>query len=342
MDPPTHGLLGAVIGQAAFGRSLGRRALLAGAFGAMLPDIDVVAIPTGSMAEWLYHRGVTHGLAVEAVVGPLLGLAAWRWDERRNRGRAGPLASWVALFTVTLFSHPLLDLCTSYGTQLLAPFSDRRFAIDAIAIVDPFYSALLALALLAGLLGEPASRGGRWAAAAALVLSSAYLFEGLHLNRQAESRARAELAAAGWTKAEVRAYPTLFQLPLRRLTARQGDEWRVGWLSLWRPRTIAWQTFDEPRDPLVEEARRTREGRILEWFSAGQTAASVLATSGGPVVEIDDLRYGFPERPRQGLWGIRVRFDEAGRARAPAERIQRDLPEPPRALLRRIWRDTFG
>jgi inner membrane protein len=341
MDPPTHGLLGAVIGQAFFGRSLGRRALAAGAVGAMLPDVDIVMNATGPMGEWLYHRGLTHALWLQPVAGGLLGTAAWRWRRRRDPEHAGPLAHWRWLFVLTLLSHPLLDLCTSYGTVLFAPFSDRRFAIDAVAIIDPVYSLLLAGALAIGLFTSPASRVARVSAAAALLLSTTYLAYGLRLNREAEARARAELVEAGVQGAEVRAYPTLLQLYLRRLVARSGDEIRVGWLSLWSPRPIEWQSFRQARDTLVDEARRTREGRLFEWFAAGQTAAALIEMPGGRVVEIDDLRYGFPPEPRRGLWGIRVRFDEDGRVRAPVERVNRSLPEPAPALLRRIWRETF-
>jgi inner membrane protein len=297
MDPPTHGLLGAVIGQACFGRRLGR--------------------------------------------GALLGTAAWRWRRRRDPEHAGPLAHWRWLFVVTLLSHPLLDLCTSYGTVLFAPFSDRRFAIDAVAIIDPVYSLLLAAALAIGLATSPSSRVARVSAATALVVSTTYLAYGLRLNWEAEARARAELLEAGVHGAEVRAYPTLLQLYLRRLVARSGDEIRVGWLSLWSPRRIEWQSFRQARDTLVDEARRTREGRLFEWFAAGQTAAALIETPGGRVVEIDDLRYGFPPEPRWGLWGIRVRFDEDGRLRAPVERVDRPLPEPALALLQRIWREAF-
>ena len=342
MDPPTHGLLGAVIGQAAFGRTLGPRALAAGAVAAMLPDLDILAIPTSPMAEWLYHRGVTHGLATEAAAGALLGFWAWRRDLHRAPDRTDTLAAWIGLLATSLLSHSVLDACTSYGTQLLAPFSDRRFAVDAIAIVDPFFSAALVLALAVALFRGVASRAAGVAGAVALAFCAAYLALGLNLNREAEAQARAELAAAGWPGAEVRAYPTFLQLPLRRLTARQGEAWRVGWLSLWRPRPIEWQEFEEPRDPRVDEARRTPEGRILEWFAGGQTAAALVATPSGLAVEIDDLRYGFPDRPRQGLWGVRVRFDETGRAREPAERTRRGLPVPASALLLRIWRDAFS
>jgi len=142
--------------------------------------------------------------------------------------------------------------------------------------------------------------------------------------------------------AEVRAYPTLLQLYLRRLVARQGDEVRVGWLSLWSPQPIAWQRFAGTRDARVEAARETGEGRILEWFAMGQTVASLHPSATGSVVEIDDLRYGFPSRPREGLWGIRVRFDATGRIEGRPERIDRPLPAPARALLVQIFRQTFG
>lgn len=342
MDPPTHGLLGAALGQACFGRTLGRRALVWGAFGAMLPDVDVVMFATGPMGEWLYHRDLTHSLWLQPVVGALLGTLVGRWQRRKDPERAGPLGPWLWLFVLTLLSHPLLDLCTSYGTVLLAPFSDRRFAIHAVAIIDPIYSFLLGAALLVGLSSGVGSPRARVAAGLALGLSTAYLVYGLRLNREAEARARAELAEEGVRDADVSAYPTLLQLYLRRLVARDGDEIRVGWLSLWSPRRIEWQSFREPRDERVDEARRTREGRIFEWFTSGQTAAALVTTSGGTVVEIDDLRYGFPSEPRHGLWGIRVRFDDGGQAVPPVDRVDRPLPDSAAALLLRIWRDTFG
>src|SRR5262245_15352651 len=147
MDPPTHGLLGAALGQALFGRSLGRRALAWGAFGAMLPDVDIVMNATGPMGEWLYHRGPTHGLWVPPVVGVLLGTLVGRARQRSDPDGAGPHAHWRWLFVLTLLSHPLLDAGTSYGTVLFAPFWSRRFAVEAIAIVDPLFTLLFVAAL---------------------------------------------------------------------------------------------------------------------------------------------------------------------------------------------------
>src|SRR5437899_10528019 len=181
MDPLTHGLLGATIGQALFARRLGGCGLLAGAVAAVAPDLDVVRMATGPMGDWVYHRGVTHSIWVAPLLGPALGLAA-------ARRQAGGRPAWTLLFVLTLLSHPLLDWCTSYGTLLLAPLSAHRFALDAVAIIDPAYSLVLLAALLVGAWRGLAPRGPALSAAAALLLSTAYLGHGLLLNRDAEAR----------------------------------------------------------------------------------------------------------------------------------------------------------
>ena len=73
---------------------------------------------------------------------------------------------WALVMAASMLSHPLLDWFTTYGTQLLAPFSRHRFAIDGVGIVDPFYS----LTLIAGLsairwnAASPCGGASTWAA----------------------------------------------------------------------------------------------------------------------------------------------------------------------------------
>ena len=339
MDPLTQALLGATFAQAGFAHRLGRRAVTWGALGGMVPDLDVVAAAVGPMGEFLYHRGPTHSLWFGPAAGAAIGYAFWRWPMKRA---PGTLAAWVGLFVVAIFTHPLLDVFTTYGTQLLWPFSLRRFALDGIAIVDPLYSLALLAALVVGRVRGEGSGVARASAAAALALTTGYLLYGVWLNRKTEDRARAVLATEGLHGAEIDAYPTLLQIYLRRVVVRHGDEVHVGWLSPWNPRPPAWQRFTVARHPLVDEARQSREGRIFEWFAAGQTVPHVREAAGGTVVEIDDLRYGFPARPQEGLWGLRFRFDRAGRPAAPAARFNRPLPLPAGAALAQIWRFTLG
>jgi inner membrane protein len=344
VDTLTQAVLGAACGQVAVGHRLGRRALGWGAVGGIIPDLDTLVIPAlGPLAEFQYHRGLTHALWFGPLVGPVLGHAAWRWHARRRRRAGKPPVSgpapWIALFVLALVTHPLLDLFTSYGTQLLWPFSRHRFAIDAVAIVDPFYTVPLAVTLLFGLTLPRHPRRARIAAALGLAATTAFLLYGWRLNLRAEAEARRQLQAAG-PRADVRAYPTLLQPWLRRVVARHDGQVSVGMLSLWRPHPIAWRSFRPGEGPGIDAVRATPEGRLFQWFAMGQTAARLLPSPAGQTVEIEDLRYGYGDEPSEGLWGIRAQVDAQGRVRGPVERFNR-RPAAFAPALARLWRAAF-
>ena len=237
MDPITQAALGAAAGHALFHRQLGTRAMAIGAVAGAFPDVDAFwGLFEGPFGRLVSHRGITHSLFFGPVVGSLAGWVWWR----RERGRARApddvpdVRTWMSLFIVALMSHPLLDWFTTFGTQLLAPVSRARFALNGISIVDPVYSGVLLLGLLLGWLFQRRPTAGR-CAAVALALSTAYLFVGLWINVLAEREAERQLADADIRGADVRAFPTMLQLPHRRVVAITRDE-TVGGVCI--PKTI--------------------------------------------------------------------------------------------------------
>ena len=50
------------------------------------------------------------------------------------------LWGWIWMFLLVLITHTLLDCFTTYGTQILLPFSDQRVAFNNISVVDPLYT----------------------------------------------------------------------------------------------------------------------------------------------------------------------------------------------------------
>jgi inner membrane protein len=340
LEPVTQALLGATVGEACFGRQLGSQAALWGALGGLLPDIDVVLAAFDPMAEFLYHRGPTHAVWFGPCVGTLLGYALW-WTRG---GRApGTQLSWIGLMVAALLTHPLLDVFTTYGTQLLTPFSRWRFSLDAVPIIDPFYSLLLLLAMLIGWRAGYAARLATVSAWVALALSTGYLFYGVYLNRQAVLRVRTMLAREGSTASDVRSYPTMFQVYLRRVVVHDGDEVRIGWLSLWNGREIRWDRFRVDSGPEVERVRATQEARTFEWFTSYQTATRVEhRPNGETIVEIGDLRFGFPGQPARVLWGLRARLTRNGEMVGPVERFRSEMPDSAGRLLRELLRATFS
>ena len=181
MDPLTHLATGVICSQLLPGPSRWWAAL-AGALFAVLPDVDYFFIYWDRLAFIRYHRGFTHSLVAVpllALAGALLGrvLGGPRWFR--------PL---LILGIVVLLSHLLLDLATSYGTQLLSPFSRRRFSLDWIFIIDPYFTALLLAGVIAALAfplwGPRAGAGFLAAAAVYLLVCASYHHQALDLARR--------------------------------------------------------------------------------------------------------------------------------------------------------------
>lgn len=99
------------------------------------------------MEYLLTHRGITHSV----VLAPLWALpVAWLLATLlRHPG------GWRALFGVVLLSiavHIAGDVITSFGTMILAPFSDWRAGIGTTFIIDLWFSGIILAGLLASLL----------------------------------------------------------------------------------------------------------------------------------------------------------------------------------------------
>ena len=145
MDPITHGLLGAVTTQCLFSKKLGRKAWLLGAAAAMAPDLDIfIHSASEPLLGIVFHRNFTHSLAFIPFGGLLVALLFLLFfKQSRAQWKFVILAAIVAYAT-----HGLLDACTSYGTQLLWPFSNARIAWDTIAIVDPIFTGILLIGVI--------------------------------------------------------------------------------------------------------------------------------------------------------------------------------------------------
>jgi len=312
MDPITHLLVGAVVGQAVAGRKLGFvQAACWGAIAAELPDIDVlvsVVAADDPLDMLVRHRGTTHSLWFPPVDGLLSGFLVSRFSLQP---RASPW-TWVMLFTAALLSHPLLDVCTHYGTQLLAPFSSRRFALPALPIVEPMYTAIfvVGLAIAAWFVRRDRAQRAVLVCVLTLVVSTGYLLYGLKLNADAVAWARKDLAGRSADVAVVYAFPTLLQLPYRRVVARMaGEDW-VGFVSMARPCPIAWSHRVHDDTVVVEQLRASYGGRIFEWFADGLTAAY----SDERHVFLTDLRYGFSPDVLSSTWRLEA---DVGRESQP-------------------------
>ncbi|MBL9186030.1 MAG: metal-dependent hydrolase [Opitutaceae bacterium] len=332
LDPITHTLLGASLAHVVFGRRLGRAAALAGGLAAFAPDADVflhdAADPLFAIA---HHRGFTHSLAfapVGAAVVAALFLLRPVW---RDRGRWPAL--WAAA-TLAWLSHALLDAATTYGTQLLWPFSPTRAGWDLIAIVDPVFTLALLIGLVVAIVRNTARP-----AAVALAFGAAYLVLGGVQHARAVGAQRELAARRGHAPVRVEVMPTLANnLVWRALYEHDGrifsDRIRVGWFSGATVRE-GWSL------PLLraagltpaEAARdRRRSFARFAWFSDDWVARSPA----DPAL-VADMRYTLSTEAFDPIWGIR--FTAEG-ANTEVEWLNRARDR--RIDLSGTWREITG
>jgi len=229
MDSITQAALGAGIVGAALGRHYGRKALLAGAVLGTLPDMDVVIRYADPLTKMISHRGFSHSVFVLT----LMSLVLWavlaprlcRPDGLSTHASPGKLrllaAIWLALIT-----HPMLDAFTAYGTQLFWPFKPVPASWASIFIVDPFFTLPLLLAVLwAALRGRTQQNAAKHGTAlyATLIWCVAYLALSLAAKHTIETRARAQLQAAGYTVIETFSVPQPLSILLWRVVTKTGD-----------------------------------------------------------------------------------------------------------------------
>lgn len=160
------------MGEAVAGRKIGNKALLLGGIAGTIPDLDVLTSPFFNEIERLHaHRGITHALVFAFVIAPLLGWLFAHFDRKKLAN----FKDYTLLFFLGIFTHPLLDACTAYGTQLFLPFSNYRVSWSNIFIIDFFYTAPLLIGIIACLFLPRNSPRRRFWNNAGLAISSLYL-----------------------------------------------------------------------------------------------------------------------------------------------------------------------
>ncbi len=136
MDSLTQIVLGAAVGEAVLGKKVGNKAMLWGAVAGTIPDLDVASklfVDTVTANE--LHRGFSHSILFSILAAPLLGWLI----SKLYKNKEADWKDWTKLMFLGLFTHPILDAFTTWGTQLFWPL-DYKIAINNIFVVDPLYT----------------------------------------------------------------------------------------------------------------------------------------------------------------------------------------------------------
>lgn len=322
MDSVSQIALGAAVSMAVFRRKqpLWQSAALGAVLGTM-PDLDVLISHADPISDMTLHRTESHALFYLTLLSPLL---AWLWLQcsgSSSSWRRAVLAVWLVLIT-----HPLLDMLTIYGTQLLLPFTDHPFGIGSVFVIDPLYT----LPLLLGGLFTISRQNLRWNQLG-LGFSSAYLLFGLVAQQWVENQVQQQLPAAP-LQSKLLVSATPFNTVLWRLLLVEPHQYSEAYYSLLDgQKKIQWQHY--PRDAaLIAKWQQHPSVARLAWFSHGffqleQQKNKLLLT---------DLRMGLEP-------GYSFRFVLPLNEKSEVGQVEQlEMPAATRQSLSWLWQRLLG
>lgn len=243
MDSLTQIVLGAAVGEATLGKKVGNKALLYGAIAGTIPDLDVIVgslTDTITAIEW--HRGFSHSLVFCLILAPLLGWLLNRLERKYNLG----WKPWTKLFFLCLFTHPILDAFTTWGTQIFWPFNNR-IAFNSIFVIDPLYTVpFLFLTVLVLFYKRHSKTRGRLNRAG-LIISTSYLLLTLVVKFVVEQKFEQALQEKQISYSQMTTRPAPFSTILWNANVDTSEEYLIADYSFFDTQSISFKTFPKQR-----------------------------------------------------------------------------------------------
>ncbi|MDW3094803.1 MAG: metal-dependent hydrolase [Gammaproteobacteria bacterium] len=326
MDPLTQGALGASMSQSISKKSQVLIAGLLGFLSGMSPDLDVLIRSESDPLLFLeFHRQFTHSLIFIPVGGLICASIFYFIFSCRVKLSFKHTYIYCTLGYAT---HGLLDSCTSYGTQLLWPFTNHRFSWDTVSIIDPILTLpLLILIIIAAIRKNPKF------AFAGLIWMVCYQCIGLYQNHRASEIGWQLAKQRGHSPIRLEAKPTLGNLILWKVIYEIDEGYytdgvRIGLKNKVFPGELT-PKLDVPIDfPWLDnDSQQAEDLKRFTWFSQGY----VSVDPNNPL-RVIDTRYSLLPNKASGLWSIWITQDALPNQHA-VYRMDRDIDPDSKKLF---------
>ncbi|MBX7051335.1 MAG: metal-dependent hydrolase [Flavobacteriales bacterium] len=268
MDSLSQIVLGAAVGELTLGKKIGNKAQLIGAIAGTIPDLDILLNPffTDEITKLQIHRSYSHSMFIHLLLAIPFAWLTYRIFKRKINFR-----EWYGLWVLGFITHTLLDCCTTYGTQLLLPFTNYLIGFNNIAVVDPFWTIPFMLILIVCLFYKRENKNRmRWAIAS---VTYAMLYMGYTLINKynVHQQFKAELERQHISYESLYTSPSMFNNWLWSGIAVSQDTIRFGEFStLQENGEVKWVSYARHME-LLDNHPASREIEVLQWFGQGKT-----------------------------------------------------------------------
>lgn len=332
MDSLTQIVLGASVGEAALGKKVGNKALLYGAIAGTIPDLDVMFgsfTDTITAIEW--HRGFSHSLLFCVLMAPILGWLVNKLERKANLG----WKPWAKLFFLGLFTHPLLDAFTSWGTQIFWPFK-TRVALNSIFVIDPLYTLPFLILTVAVLFYKRQSKTRRRLNWTGIVISTTYLLATLVIKGIADQRFEQALQDQGIAYTQMSTRPAPLNTILWNANIDTPNEYLIADYSLFDTEPIRFKAYPKKRN----ESRKLMEYPNIQRLIAISEGWYTLEKKDNSWY-FNDLRFGLiPKKDGTSffVFSYHLEFDDNHIRATEVPKTDRDA----QFLMKNLWQRIKG
>lgn len=271
----------------------------AGVLGGVLPDIDVlISSSVDPLLALQFHRHFTHSLIMIPVLAIPVAYVVWFFTKKK-----APIKEVYIYALLGVLTHGLLDACTSYGTQLLWPFTNDRVAWNNIAIIDPLFT----LPALGGIIFADIKKAKK-IAHFTFIFMITYLLFGVYQRDRATDAARELASSRGHNYVRIEAKPsignlilwrTLYETPERSFHVDAINTVPTLGAKVYEGGSVEKWTPEKSEIKIPEDSVLANDIKRFNWFSDDY----LYQSNKFPIV-IGDLRYATIPNSLEPLWGI--------------------------------------
>ena len=303
MDPLSQGVVGVVAAQQTASRKQLLIASLLGFFSGMSADLDIfIKSSEDPLFSLEFHRQFTHSIIFMPFGGLICALFFYN-IFLKNRDIS--FKQTYIYSTLGYATHGLLDACTTYGTQLLWPFTNERVAWNTISIIDPIFTLpILFLILLAVIKNKKVYS---YAAFSWIIMYSSL---GFIQKDRAEEIGKKLAQSRGHKIMKIEAKPSFANIIVWKTiyttqTHYHIDAVRVG-LNTRIIEGVKIEKFNINKSfPWLDKnSQQAKDIERFRWFSNGYIAMSQNKPN-----QVIDIRYSMLPNEGHGLWGIELNPD---------------------------------
>ncbi len=278
MDSITQAVLGIAIANVTLNKNttLKKQIALGIAF-ATIPDLDLFIAKFWSdpLTELEIHRSFSHSILFFIGLSFLGAGFLKKWFTYETFKTL-----WISIFCI-LITHSLLDIFTTWGTQILWPYP-TKFAIKSIFVVDLFYTIPLAMGTYLGLKNKRRSF-----TFAGLFLSCCYLVWGVFVQNSVQNSVKEQFSKQNSTKKmQITVKPTFSNSFLWNVLIQSDNGFYIGDYSVFDKKPIQTHYFSQ-NSHLIAHINDKNINRLKK-ISSNQ----YIITKNNKGLVFNDLRFG--------------------------------------------------